>query len=223
MTAGPLNGFLEAVGQLMAQTPSADRHESYEVAGAVRTLTALMVDRRVPPGTFDGLLAELARTNDTLRTVPKRAYVDPHDAAQAYIDFSPVAGEANPIGPPLRLTVEDSTRVIGEAQFEQQHEGPPGHVHGGVLAAAFDELLGMTQSLSGATGMTGRLTVHYRRPTPLHMPVHFEGQVQNVSGRKISVIGASFIEVEGERVVTAESEGLFISIPPSMFAAMGGF
>jgi acyl-coenzyme A thioesterase PaaI-like protein len=222
VTNGAMNSFLNAVGDLLGQPLSAERDESYQVAAAVRTLTTLMAERQISAGVFDSLLAQLTATNETLAALPKRTYTDHQDAAKAFIDFSPVAGEANACAAPLRLRVEGESRVVGEATFEQQHEGPPGHVHGGVLAAAFDELLGMSQSLSGAPGMTGRLIIHYRRPTPLRVPVYFEGHVQNISGRKITTIGTSSIEVEGKRVVTAESEGLFISISPEMFAAMGG-
>jgi acyl-coenzyme A thioesterase PaaI-like protein len=222
MTTGPIDGFLDAVGELLIQPPSTDRVESFRVAEAVRTLTTLMSGRQVPSGSFDALLVALTHTNELLATLPRRVHVDQRDAAKSFLDFSPVAGEANVVAPPLRLTVGDDTKVLGCAQFEQQYEGPPGHVHGGVLSAAFDELLGMAQSLSGTPGMTGRLTIHYRRPTPLRVPVFFEGRVLNVSGRKITTAGTSSIDIDGERVVTAEAEGLFISIPPSAFAAMGG-
>ena len=54
--------------------------------------------------------------------------------------------------------------MVGTATFGAAYEGPPGCVHGGFVAAAFDEVLGSTQSLSGEPGMTGRLTVNYRSP-----------------------------------------------------------
>ena len=62
--------------------------------------------------------------------------------------------------------------IKGTVTFGSAYEGPPGHVHGGYVAAAFDELLGMTQSLGGMPGMTGTLTVRYRRPTPLRTELH---------------------------------------------------
>ena len=58
-------------------------------------------------------------------------------------------------------------------------------MHGGVVAAMFDEVLGMTQSLSGQPGMTGTLRIRYRRPTPLHRELRFEGTLDRVDGRKI--------------------------------------
>ena len=83
-----------------------------------------------------------------------------------FFDHSPMLGRANPLAPPIRLWLEGD-RILGTATFGAAYEGPPGCVHGGYVAAAFDEVLGSTQSLSGSPGMTGRLTVHYRKPTPL--------------------------------------------------------
>jgi acyl-coenzyme A thioesterase PaaI-like protein len=124
-------------------------------------------------------------------------------------------GRANPLAPPIELRLEDG-RIIGRATFGAAYEGPPGCVHGGFVAAAFDEVLGSTQSLSGAPGMTGRLTVHYRSPTPLHTPLRFEGSLESVSGRKILTKGTLWA---GD-VLCAEAEGLFITIDFAKFAEL---
>jgi len=92
--------------------------------------------------------------------------------------------------------------------FGSAYEGPPGSVHGGFVAAAFDEVLGYVQSLSGNPGMTGTLTVVYRRPTPLHTELRFEGEIVRVEGRKIFTRG----RVHAGDVLTAEAEGVFVSI-----------
>jgi acyl-coenzyme A thioesterase PaaI-like protein len=89
-------------------------------------------------------------------------------------------------------------------------------VHGGYVAAAFDEVLGSTQSLAGRPGMTGRLTVNYRSPTPLHTELLFAAQVVEVSGRKTFTHGTLHA---GERLC-AEGEGLFIAIDFGLFADM---
>lgn len=133
----------------------------------------------------------------------------------AFFDHSPMLGRANPLAPPIELWLEEG-RILGRATFGAAYEGPPGCVHGGFIAAAFDEVLGSTQSLSGAPGMTGRLTVHYRSPTPLHTELRFEGTLERVDGRKILTVGRLWA---GE-VLCAEAEGLFISIDVSRFAAL---
>ena len=65
---------------------------------------------------------------------------------------------ANPFAPPIRLTVAND-KVLGHANFGAPFEGTPGNVHGGFVAAAFDQVLFMAQSLTGIPAMTRTLTV----------------------------------------------------------------
>jgi hypothetical protein len=122
------------------------------------------------------------------------------------LERSGIAGLSNPLSPPLHIWVEGD-RVLGWASYPQQYEGPPGCVHGGFVAAAFDDLLGATQTLSGRAGFTGTLTVRMVKPTPLHRRIDYEGGVDSVEGRKIFTWGRA--THGGEEV--ARAEGLFIS------------
>ena len=92
---------------------------------------------------------------------------DPEWAAT--FDHSPFIGLANPLSPPVELEYSGD-RVIARVTFGAAYEGPPGCVHGGYVAATFDEVLGAAQSLSGDQGMTAHLEIDYRRPTPLGWP-----------------------------------------------------
>lgn len=136
---------------------------------------------------------------------------DPH----AFFDNSPEIGRANPIAPPIVVSFEDDM-VVGHVRFGSAYEGPPGCVHGGHVAAAFDEVLGMSQSLTGKPGMTGTLTVRYRQPTPLRVDLRFEGRVDRVEGRKIFTVGKSF---HGD-VLTAEAEAVFVRVDFARIAAL---
>jgi acyl-coenzyme A thioesterase PaaI-like protein len=133
----------------------------------------------------------------------------------AIFEHSPFIGKANPISPPIRLGEVDG-RVHAEVVFGSAYEGPPGCVHGGYVAGAFDEVLGATQSLSGAPGMTGTLTVRYRHPTPLHTPLRFIGELRAVEGRKIFTDGFLYA---GD-VLCAEAEGIFISVDAARFQGL---
>ena len=134
---------------------------------------------------------------------------------KAMFEHSPVMGRANPLAPPLKLEIRDGA-VHGTAVFGSAYEGPPDSVHGGYVACAFDELLGMAQSLGGNPGMTGTLTIRYRRPTPLHTELRFEGVYERSEGRKTFTTGRCYA---GD-TLTAEAEGLFISVDFSRIAAM---
>jgi len=119
---------------------------------------------------------------------------------------SGISGRSNPLAAPLHLDVGQD-RVRGWAVYPAPYEGPPGCVHGGFVAAAFDDLLGVAQMLSGTAGFTGTLTVRMRRPTPLHRRIDYEGGVTSLDGRKIRCWGTAS---HGEELL-AEADGLFIA------------
>ena len=126
---------------------------------------------------------------------------------RAFFDQSPLIGLSNALAPPLHLSVRDG-RVCGKAHFGAAYEGPPGCVHGGFVAASFDEVLGFTQSLGGNPGMTGTLTVRYRNPTPLHTDLVFDAGVDRVEGRKTFTSGTLWA---GD-MKCADADGLFIAV-----------
>lgn len=127
-------------------------------------------------------------------------------------DHSPLMGIANPLAPPMDIREVDGV-VVAIATFGQAYEGPPGCVHGGYVAAAFDEVLGATQALSGAPGMTGTLTIRYESPTPLQVALRYEGRLVGVERRKIFTEGVCYA---GDRL-TATAKGTFISVRPGRF------
>jgi acyl-coenzyme A thioesterase PaaI-like protein len=214
----PFGGLIDAA---LRSGPDEGRSHLRRVADAVRgiieQLAATSPDR---PG-LEGVAIELERLAVNLaQTAAGRGYDSYAESANAgttlsFFDHSPVIGGANPLAPPAYLRMEGD-KVIGTVTFGAAYEGPPGYTHGGYVAAVFDELLGMTQSLSGQSGMTGTLTVRYRRPTPLNQPIDLEGELVRVEGRKVFVAGRSRL---GEDVL-AESEGIFISLPISRFVDM---
>lgn len=127
----------------------------------------------------------------------------------ACMPYSPVSGKRNPIAPPIRLRKTGEGEVSGEAIFSPTYAGPPDSVHGGILAAVFDEILAMANVISGTAGFTGTLTIRYRRKTPLNEPIELWGKNIKQDGRKQLCRGE--MRVNGE--VTAEAEGLFICAP----------
>jgi len=188
------------------------------LAAAMRRVIDCLVVTSAPEDRIREAADTLERFADSLSAYPTRArlwgYAESSTAGNvgAFFDLSPLMGLANPLAPPITLTAEKD-RVHGTVVFGSAYEGPPGCVHGGFVAAAFDEVLGFAQSLTGNPGMTARLTVHYRRPTPLHTELRFEGRVVRTEGRKI--YATAEIRVAGE--VTAEAEGLFVSIDSGKF------
>ncbi len=63
---------------------------------------------------------------------------------------------------------------MGSVTFPLAFEGPPGIVHGGVLATFFDCAIQHHNCDVGVAGKTMSLLVEYHRPTPLMQPLTFE-------------------------------------------------
>ena len=132
-----------------------------------------------------------------------------------YLPRSPVVGHASPLAP--RVEWEESDTAIdgrpgieAHGTFGAPYEGPPGYVHGGMIALAFDEVLGIANIAAGHPGMTARLTIHYRKPTPLFRELHFRAALDRVEGRRIM----SRAEVWDGDTLTAQAEGLFVQPRP---------
>jgi acyl-coenzyme A thioesterase PaaI-like protein len=116
-------------------------------------------------------------------------------------------GPANPLAPPLPIAVLADRSIASEVTMRPIHEGPPGTVHGGWVAALFDQLLGVANIVNGTSGMTAELKVRYRRATPLGVPLLLRARIDKVDGRRTYASG----EIVADGTVTAEATGLFIS------------
>jgi acyl-coenzyme A thioesterase PaaI-like protein len=134
-----------------------------------------------------------------------------------YLPRSPVVGEASPLSPRFDWQTADGG-VEAHGRFGAAYEGPPGFVHGGWIACAFDEVLGIANIEAGHPGMTARLTVHYRKPTPLFQDLTFRARVDRVEGRRIM----SRAEVWAGDTLTAEADGLFVHPRPELAAEYFG-
>lgn len=194
--------------------------ERRRLAAAMREVIRLLVRSDAPERELRIAADRLEEYAAHLRTHPRNpryegfAEASPAGDVAAFFDQSPIIGQSNPLAPPVSLkATEDGMRVVGEVHFTSPYEGAPGCVHGGWVAAAFDEALGFAQSLSASPGMTGTLVVRYRNPTPLGSDLRIEAWVERVEGRKVFAAGT----LHAGETLAAEAEGIFVSIDPSRF------
>ncbi len=123
-----------------------------------------------------------------------------------------VSGKANPMG--IAIDVRRSgDEAVASVRLGAAFEGAPGRAHGGVVAAVFDDVMGFVLSMERTPAYTGRLSVSYLAPTPLHTPITFRARLREREGRKLWITGRA----EADGTVVAEAEGLFIAIPPERF------
>ena len=192
------------------------------LAGALRTVIERVVPSDAPAEELSRAAEALERYAEQLKQHPRlqrrMGYPEASNSGDvlAFFDQSPLMGLANPLAPPISISVTGNETALGEVTFASAYEGPPGHVHGGFIAAAFDEVLGFVQSLSGAAGMTGTLTVRYRKPTPLHTLLRFEARYLRTEKRKVFAEAKLF----AEGILCAEADGLFVSMREGGMLAM---
>jgi uncharacterized protein (TIGR00369 family) len=108
---------------------------------------------------------------------------------------------------------EDKTAVTVSANFTiaRRFEGPPGHVHGGIIATILDEAMGKVDRQKGVVALTRHMSIDFRHPVPLKVPLRARGWVVRQEGRKHFHAG-EILSADGK--VLARSTGLFIAIDP---------
>ena len=183
------------------------------LAAAVRALTALGVQLGDSAAANDAA-ADIERLVERLTPhlaeppLPRYPSMTPPPTEPAdLMPFDAVVGRLNPLAPPIAFSFEDG-KSVGRVTFTRPYEGPPGCVHGGIIAAACDQTLSIANILAGAAGPTAQLVLRYRKPTPLGVPLRFEGWQTRVAGRRIHTEGRL---LAGD-LVTVEAEGIFVQL-----------
>lgn len=191
--------LVEATRELIATQRTADAPvDALERAAAlVREADALLAPHRV-----DGIPGQ----NALRAASPDRDQFATGDPAR-FFPYSPVVGPLNAIAPPVEFTF-DGERMTGSGTLDAPYTGPPGTVHGGVVALVLDELLGAVNACLGLGAYTGTLTIRYERPTPIGQELSFEARVERTEGRKVFTVGT----ISAAGTVTARAEGVFIRV-----------
>src|SRR5512145_1574903 len=89
----------------------------------------------------------------------------------------------------VRYYRDHEAQLIARIWFGPETEGPPGHAHGGSIAAVLDEVLGLAAWAAGYAIVVGNLNVSFRNLLPLLQVVTVETRVVSAQGRKIMVHG----------------------------------
>jgi acyl-coenzyme A thioesterase PaaI-like protein len=114
-------------------------------------------------------------------------------------------GQANLFGLQLELDREEGG-VRGRFFVKQDHQGPPGYAHGGIVATALDEAMALALHAEGLDARTRRLELDLLAPAPVGTFVEVEASVERRDGRRIRTRAAAR---EGETVV-AEAVAEFV-------------
>jgi acyl-coenzyme A thioesterase PaaI-like protein len=129
------------------------------------------------------------------------------DARLFHHDLCFGCGQANLFGLQLELERRPDGGVEGRFFIKQDHQGPPGLAHGGVLTAALDEAMALALAAEGTAAHTARLEVDLLAPAPVGAFVRVSARISESRGRKVR-LSAVAIDDEGEPL--ARATGTFV-------------
>jgi len=87
-------------------------------------------------------------------------------------------------------TAEGLTEYEAYFEFDERHQGGPGIVHGGLVAAALDEAVGLLATWYAFPAVTARIFVRYRLPVPINTELLLTARLADARGRRLHVDGA---------------------------------
>jgi acyl-coenzyme A thioesterase PaaI-like protein len=124
-----------------------------------------------------------------------------------------VGGQTNPTSVDVETRFEGE-EVVATVVLRAAFEGAPGRAHGGIVAAAFDDVTGFVIGMLREPAFTGELTVRYVKPVPVNTPLEMRARLRDRERRKL------FIEAEchdGDELV-ATCKAIYITVDPTRFA-----
>lgn len=123
-----------------------------------------------------------------------------------------VCGLANPYGLKLRFYEIGPGEVTAEYTVPEHFQGYPGVVHGGIVAAMLDEVLGRAHMGGDPPRFmyTARLDLRYRKNVPVAQPLRLVGRAGKSKSRTATASGQIF---GPDGSLLAEAEGVLVDVP----------
>ncbi|GAA2063711.1 PaaI family thioesterase [Williamsia deligens] len=113
----------------------------------------------------------------------------------------------------LQAIAGEGLTATAVLEVERRFAGGPGVIHGGILASAFDEMMGLTNMLMGTIAVTAVLDVDYAAPIQVGTSLRMDARVLGLRGRKVySEVVAYDAATPGDPL--AGGHGLFVVVDP---------
>jgi acyl-coenzyme A thioesterase PaaI-like protein len=124
-----------------------------------------------------------------------------------------VGGASNPTSVEMEVRYEGA-EIVGDVVLRRAFEGAPGRAHGGIVAAAFDDITGFVIAQIQEPAFTGELTVRYLAPVPVDAPLEIRARLESRERRKLLITG----ECIADGAVIATCRAIYITVDRSVFA-----
>lgn len=190
-------------------------------AEALRRLGHGIVGHHVEPALLDSIAEQVESWLPELDAAPTRRRAVDDMKRRLYeaptgdgdeLDHFPdcvVSGPANPMGIHVKLHREGDDAVARVA-LGAAFEGAPRRAHGGIVAAVFDDTMGLVLKMIATPAYTGELTVRYLAPTPVGEELEFRARLASREGRKLFIESEAFHLPDRKQVASAKA--VFIAI-----------
>lgn len=188
----------------------------------------------------DSLRRLIAATATAGADADFRAARDHVDAALAALGVVPSAGDhrleteggrrptlnpfdsaGNPLAPPLRVIREAGGEYVAEFTLSPAYEGPPGRVHGGVVAGVLDHASGFALRSEGIIALSVSLEISLDDATPYGEALTVTARAGEREGRKIWV-NASLAAAGGRVIASCRALMIELADPPAWAALATG-
>ena len=137
----------------------------------------------------------------------------PADRRVSHHDLCFGCGQANLFGLQLEVEAGSSGGVAGRFFVKQDHQGPPGFAHGGVIAAALDEAMSLALHSEGVHALTAQLDVELLAPAAVGSFVRVEADVAEQVGDRRLELSARALSEDGTEL--ARARGVFVRVARS--------
>ena len=121
-----------------------------------------------------------------------------------------VCGIENPIGLRLAFYTDDEGRCISRFRPKPEHQGYPGHLHGGIITTLLDEVMGRVLVHQNVWALTGRLEIKFAKAVPLDQELTVVGELMRDRSRAYKARGEIRLP---DGAVLVEGSGVYIRIP----------
>ena len=138
----------------------------------------------------------VARKAQDPNTTDLRFEVEPHRCF--------ACGSLSEHGLQLELHVEGD-RCWTELELADRFQGWDGIAHGGIVCTVLDEVMAWSLAATDNWGLTARMTVDFKRPVRLGVPIRAEGWMTRQRRRLVDTSARLVDIASGELLATAEA------------------
>jgi acyl-coenzyme A thioesterase PaaI-like protein len=124
-----------------------------------------------------------------------------------------VGGSTNPTSVDVDVEFAE-TGVVARVVLRRAFEGAPGRAHGGIVAAAFDDVTGFVIGQLREPAFTGELTVRYLAPVPVDEVLVMRARLEGRERRKLYITA----EAHAGELLVATCRAIYITVDPTKFA-----